>query len=834
MAVNLSPIGGVAGQFFDNNGSPLTGGKIYTYASGTTTPLTTYTGATGASAHTNPIILDAAGRVPGGEIWLTDGLQYKFVIKTSADVLIGTYDNIVGINSNFVNYTNQEEIQTATAGQTVFTLTTMQYQPGTGSLSVFVDGVNQYDGVSYAFVETDSTTVTFTSGLHVGALVKFTTSAINASSYGDAFQISYTPPFTDSVPTNVGDKLAQIVSVKDFGAVGDGVTDDTVAIQAAIDSLTTSGGAVYVPTGQYLLTNTIKVLNGNIAIYGDGASSNLKTSDAITMLAFSNTSDLSPSYVQATFLKGSSLKNIGFVGASNTADGLYVNGVVNGLFENLYFSTLNKCVYQKHADTCVFDRLTTPDIEDTALDSNYIVYSDGLVRSNDNIYRNITMRALQDGIYLDAGAGSHDGANIQDNIIFRCDAGAGIYVDKARWSTISNNKVFITSGAASIYLNEPFHVNVTGNLIAWPGYNRTTITHGIYVRSGAGSLATAPSDIVVANNQVIQPTGHGIFVENMSGVVVADNAIGSPSDTQYWLGSPTNLYGYNGINLQRVGKYTIVGNNVYAVLSGTSGGVRPVTWLYSASTDANCRDGFISANNFDNGRIFNADPEVPTAPKTQPQSRLVRAIRSVFSPYTTTGYSNITANAATLSTTAIASGYPVESPATATAVNVAFPAVSSTVSVVERGGNSSNIGEIVKASCWIKTTSASPKLVTVYIEPNGGVRNSMEIVVNSDWQYVELVTTSTVSAGFSRLGFGSYIAQDAFDIQIAEAQTNNTILPVYPVQKVAYDATAPSAGYWTQGDIVWNTSPSAGGAPGWMCVTSGTPGTWKAMANLAV
>jgi hypothetical protein len=44
---------------------------------------------------------------------------------------------------------------------------------------------------------------------------------------------------------------------------------------------------------------------------------------------------------------------------------------------------------------------------------------------------------------------------------------------------------------------------------------------------------------------------------------------------------------------------------------------------------------------------------------------------------------------------------------------------------------------------------------------------------------------------------------------------------------------APTTGTWTQGDIVWNTTPAAGGAPGWVCVTSGTPGTWKAMANLA-
>ena len=44
----------------------------------------------------------------------------------------------------------------------------------------------------------------------------------------------------------------------------------------------------------------------------------------------------------------------------------------------------------------------------------------------------------------------------------------------------------------------------------------------------------------------------------------------------------------------------------------------------------------------------------------------------------------------------------------------------------------------------------------------------------------------------------------------------------------------PSTGTWKRGDVVWNTAPSAGGTPGWVCVTAGTPGTWKAMANLAV
>lgn len=96
MAVYLSPIGGAAAQFFDNNGDPLSGGKLYSYEAGTTTPQVTYTTNAGNVARTNPVVLDSAGRVPsGGEIWITSQ-AYKFVLHTSADVLIATYDNIVG------------------------------------------------------------------------------------------------------------------------------------------------------------------------------------------------------------------------------------------------------------------------------------------------------------------------------------------------------------------------------------------------------------------------------------------------------------------------------------------------------------------------------------------------------------------------------------------------------------------------------------------------------------------------------------------------------------------------------------------------------------------
>jgi polygalacturonase len=73
---------------------------------------------------------------------------------------------------------------------------------------------------------------------------------------------------TGAVSRTVTSKIGEVISVKDFGATGDGVTDDTLNIQNAIDSVA-SGTVVYFPTGNYVITSKITIPS-NTTLRGGG------------------------------------------------------------------------------------------------------------------------------------------------------------------------------------------------------------------------------------------------------------------------------------------------------------------------------------------------------------------------------------------------------------------------------------------------------------------------------------------------------------------------------------------------------------------------------------
>lgn len=105
----------------------------------------------------------------------------------------------------------------------------------------------------------------------------------------NACGLAYTPNFTGAITRPTCEKLEESVSVKDFGAVGDGGTDDTVAIQAFFNYLANTGGAGYINPGDYLITSGLLLLNpaNGFLVFGSGDKSCIKLRSSSNVTALS-------------------------------------------------------------------------------------------------------------------------------------------------------------------------------------------------------------------------------------------------------------------------------------------------------------------------------------------------------------------------------------------------------------------------------------------------------------------------------------------------------------------------------------------------------------------
>jgi hypothetical protein len=132
-------------------------------------------------------------------------------------------------------------------------------------LQVFIDGVYQ-ERAGYSVSGND---LVFSEAPPVLSTIEVLAWGVNDIGATTANLVTYTPAGTGAVATTVQDKLRESVSVMDFGAVGDGVTDDTAAIQAAINSIP-SGGVIYLPVGTYLTSGSININTAGVHFIGSG------------------------------------------------------------------------------------------------------------------------------------------------------------------------------------------------------------------------------------------------------------------------------------------------------------------------------------------------------------------------------------------------------------------------------------------------------------------------------------------------------------------------------------------------------------------------------------
>jgi len=377
----------------------------------------------------------------------------------------------------------------------------------------------------------------------------------------ESSKVSYTPAGTGAVDTTVETKLRESVSVKDFGAVGDGVTDDTTKIQAAVNSLGVLGGGILrIPYGVYRVDKIALIDNLHI-LAEQGAS--LKMLDSITEPCIYN-----PNQASTTTIKNILIENLIFDG--NKANSLLtkassaatVNGGENVVFRKCTFRnalgyglgfqayptspslpatqkniSLYDCVFHDNGDGIggdVYDGVDVKYVEGMAIINctSYNNANDGFdVRGESvSLHNCYAHNNLGDGFEL---KGNHDAAALPSSIqLTSCNSasngGIGFHLADGSVSATQKVKIGLSGCNAVGNTGSGIATNSDSSLVQAiiRGCNAASNTDGIYVADVAES-------IVIEGCILRSNTNNGIKNVANANVVVSGCQINANSNYGY-------------------------------------------------------------------------------------------------------------------------------------------------------------------------------------------------------------------------------------------------------------------------------------------------------------
>lgn len=259
-------------QFLDANGKPLCGGSVYMYIPNTSTFKATWKDSAQTILNTNPIILDGGGRAI---IWGSG--TYRQVVYDQFNNLI--WDQTTeSFDSSISGDMTDNTFVAAHGDYTPGTTTQLTLSRGPGSTSnmwVFFDAL--FQGPDTYTVA--GSVVTFNAPIPVGVQEVYIKTG-NTLSIGTPSDGTVTDASVAS-GTKLYNRIHDLFDVKDFGAKGDGVTDDSMALQRAINYVQNlpTGGRLYAPTGKYIVNTQLSIQKTNSAAFlfgGDGNSTIFK------------------------------------------------------------------------------------------------------------------------------------------------------------------------------------------------------------------------------------------------------------------------------------------------------------------------------------------------------------------------------------------------------------------------------------------------------------------------------------------------------------------------------------------------------------------------------
>ncbi len=249
---------------------------------------------------------------------------------TSTELPVPSANKLLGWNSNASSIANidpasvisivgqQASFSNVFTGNGVTVNFTLDRSPGNANaVDVSVNGVTQVPNVDFILNGNILTFTTAPPAVASQILARYT--EVFAEPNGDASNVRYVPAGSGAVATNVQAKLRETVSVKDFGAVGDGVVDDTAAIQAAIAGTEGLNPPVtlFFPSGIYNVSSALTITDALVIQGQDPTSTIVRTSSA--------TADVFLFSIGATVITGCGVENINIISSVAKTGGAYIN-----------------------------------------------------------------------------------------------------------------------------------------------------------------------------------------------------------------------------------------------------------------------------------------------------------------------------------------------------------------------------------------------------------------------------------------------------------------------------------------------------------------------------
>jgi hypothetical protein len=613
-------------------------------------------------------------------------------------------------------------------------------------------------------------------------------------SYGggiiNASFVVYDPPFTGAVSTNVEAKLAQTVSVMDFGAVGDGVADDTAAIQAALDS-----GAKWIiatPTADFYKLTAAVVIPAGV------------TFDAQNSLFV----------VSAAAINGFEM--------NNSDDAVLLNANIQG------YPTDTTPLFEKANGVYAFssDRIQIRNCKIYGFENSgiYERNCNDFVIDGNLLYQNRYVSSTSADILLYSLVASRGGL-VTNNQCYSNNS-QGIYVGPGGFDgdcTVSLNRC-ITLDASFNYAVSPNVIRRHGIILGYSGTSvrghictnnvlQNTSSTGIYYQ---GNTTAATRSVIIGFNY-IKDTGIDSFQPSLSsGITLAcqgegDLVIGNIIENTF----VTGLGGSAGISLQPNAQGASTSQNRSTLILGN-------TISNSASSGIQAINEFINVTISEN-RISGVG-QAGVYIQMQSIAGVVSSAR-IFN--NTIKHTNVIREA--ISLTALSNVGSI------TVRGNEISGVDNTTNTIQNTGV--GITNADTASNQITIESNYIRNFRCGVAPAFYLSSQLSTVVIKNNKMIDLNTGIAAGAGG---GNGRLVGTGNEYVNVTNpvgpgplSGTNNAFEGVFINGTfTTYLSAIPTAGSWNAGDRVARNAPTVGQPKAWSCTVSGAPGTWVSEGNL--